>query len=123
MDFDEILYSWIDKSLQEPIPADVIAFSFNLFEPALGGYGIELVGSCEFDREDEDWACEETFVPAQREMNIPTDVCDGQWDECLQIMKSKIEKYIHMDRPGAIVLTKSKGVGIGFVDGNLEYIK
>lgn len=50
----------IDKT--EQIPADIIAFSFNLYEP----YGIELVGTKWFDEENEDWACDEEYRPLQK---------------------------------------------------------
>ena len=62
-DLKEVIKSWIiniDKT--EELPSDIVALSFNLYEP----YGLEMVGSIWFDEKDEDWACDESFEPAQR---------------------------------------------------------
>ena len=118
MTFETELFDWIDRSLSEPIDKSVIAFCFNLHEP----YGIELIGASEFDPENDDWACTETFEPSQRDMDIPRSECAGGWEECLQTMSSYIKKYLTSNRPGVKILLASKAVAIGFVDGDLKII-
>ena len=50
-DLKEIIKRWIvniDKT--EELPSDIVALSFNLYEP----YGLEMVGSSWFDEKDEE---------------------------------------------------------------------
>ncbi|MDF2858168.1 MAG: hypothetical protein K0Q87_4019 [Neobacillus sp.] len=44
----------------EVLPKEIKALNTGLFSP----YGIELIGAKVYDPEDDDWACEEDFVPA-----------------------------------------------------------
>ena len=79
-DLKEVIKSWIiniDKT--EELPSDIVALSFNLYEP----YGLEMVGSTWFDEKDEDWACDESFEPAQR--SCPNfEISDKlKWEEVL----------------------------------------
>lgn len=116
VNFREEFFNWIDLCLSESIPESVIAYSFNLYEP----YRIELIGSASFDLNDEDWACNEDFVPTVRGIDIPLSICAGNWEECLATMRTLIENYLTTERQGALVLRGARAVAIGFVDGNLE---
>lgn len=114
----ETVRKWIsDIDKTEKIPANIIALSFNLYEP----YGIELVGSERYDDEDEDWACEEDFVPRQR-------ICPGfnisrefKWEEVLEVV-TVILKELLAEMPDSQVFG-IKHIATGFVDGNLVTIK
>jgi hypothetical protein len=118
MTFKAQLFDWIDDSLSQADNPKLLGFNFNLREP----YGIEIIGSNVFDEDDPDWPCEETFVPRQRDMDIPNEVCSGTWEECLDIMRSYINEYLRSGRSGASLLKLSKGVGICFVDGDMELL-
>jgi hypothetical protein len=118
MSFESDLFEWIDKSLAEPIDSSVIAFCFDLYEPD----GIELIGSSSFDANNREWASSDDFIPSQRGMDIPEDVCSWNRKECLETMTALIKRYLASDRPGAKVLLSCKGVAIGFVDSDLEII-
>ena len=118
MTFSEELYDWIDDALRPVTNPEKLGFCFNLREP----YGIEIIGSDAFDENDVDWPCEETYVPSPKDIDIPAEVCSGTWEECLALVKDLVQKYLKCKRDGADKLIKSKGVGIGFVDGDLELL-
>lgn len=105
----------IDRT--DTLPAEIIALSFNLYEP----YSLELVGSTWFDKEDEDWACEEEFEPTQRtcpDFVIPKNL---KWEKVLEIV-TQILKEIFSELCSTKLL-KVKHIAVGFVDGNLTVIK
>lgn len=121
MNFKEKLTDWINESLHHAPLDEIKGFSFNLFESA-DGFWIELIGSGVFDLADSDWACEKIFEPPQRNLLIPVDISGNTWEECLINMKELINVYYDSKEPGAQVLRKVDGVGIGFVDGDLEIL-
>ena len=105
----------IDKT--ETIPSEIIALSFNLYEP----YEIELVGSTWYDKKDGDWACDEDFVPEQREcpnFEIPNNF---KWKEVLKIVLQLL-KELSLELADTQVF-KVKHIATGFVDGDLKVVK
>jgi len=121
MEFEASIYQWVNESLANGLPLKVKAFSFNLYETGVN-FGIELVGTSEFDEEDADWACEEVFEPKQRQIDIPLSYSGETWQQCLEKMKSLMLVYLETNELGAVVLKQAQGVGIGFVDGDLELL-
>lgn len=105
----------VDKT--EKIPADIIAFSFNLYEP----YSIELVGSTWFDKENEDWACDEDYEPQQRTCPNFTTPDDSQWEDVLEIVTKILEEL--SSELSETQIFKRKHIATGFVDGDLVIIK
>ena len=74
MNFEREFENWLSTALQVPVPEEVKAFSFNLFEPAGEEevkFGIELIGAGNYDPDDSDWACDEVWEPKQRRLFIP----------------------------------------------------
>jgi len=121
MEFEAFIYQWINESLVNGFPSKVKAFSFNLYERSTN-FGFELVGTSEFDEEDADWVCEEVFEPKQRQIDIPVSYSGKSWQQCLEKMKSLVLSYLETDEPGAVVLKQAQGVGIGFVDGDMDLL-
>ena len=109
---------WLDEHLPTALPPEVKGLSFNLNENA-DSFSIELVGTEEFNEEDPDWACEEIWEPAKRKIELSI---SGDWSDCLEKMKSVALDYLINGRKKEIFDTV-EGVGIGFVDGDLEIIK
>ena len=59
----QTIKTWIRTvNHMEILPNEIVALNFGLYEP----YGIELTGSTEYDPENDDWACNEDFIPEQR---------------------------------------------------------
>ncbi|TQV88228.1 hypothetical protein [Aliikangiella coralliicola] len=121
MNFEKQFYQWINQSLTGEIPPDVRAFSFNLFETG-ENFGIELIGASEFDKHNSDWACEEIFEPKLRQLAIPLSYSGNSWEECLEKMNKLCIEYLNSGEPGANILNRSQGIGIGFVDGELALL-
>jgi hypothetical protein len=127
MNFEEVFSEWLAKNLRDDIPKSVKGFSFNLFEfepieDVSIKFGITLIGSESFDESDEDWACDEIWIPRARELLIPTDYSGNNWKECLARMKNLILSKLQSNDRSAKRLKEAKGIGIGFVDGDLEVI-
>lgn len=125
MDFEKHFESWLNESLAQEIPSSVNAFSFNLYEPAFVDnvkFGIELIGAEAFDEDDPDWACEEIWEPKTRGIDIPISYSGDTWEACLEKLKTLVTKHLGTDSPFIQVLKSKQGVGIGFVDGDLEII-
>jgi hypothetical protein len=125
INFEEEFNIWLEDSLSISVPTNVKAFSFNLYETAFEEdfkFGIELIGAERFDRTDEDWACEEIWEPIQRRISIPVLYSGENWEECLQKFNSLVTKFVSSEGKAALVLKSRDGIGIGFVDGNLEII-
>lgn len=117
-DLKEIIKSWIiniDKT--EELPSDIVALSFNLYEP----YGLEMVGSTWFDEKDEDWACDETFEPAQR--SCPNfEISDKlKWEEVLEIVVAILKDLLN--ELADLNIFRVEHIAVGFVDGDLIIIK
>ena len=113
------------------MPSDIKAYAFNLIDFGFSTHtgdsaevlsGIELVGCSQFDRDDPDWACNEVFEAYPRSIDIPASVSGPTWELCLKNMMPLVAEYLERGSQGAHVLKAAKGVGIGFVDGDLELI-
>lgn len=74
-----------------------------------------MIGSSCFDAEDSDWACAEVF-DTRDDLQSWTQVAN--WEEILQEVTNKIKRYIEMGKYSER-LKSYKGVGVGFVDGDM----
>lgn len=115
----ETIKRWLIQINQtEKLPENIVALNFNLYE---GPYALDLIGSATFDESDEDWACNEDFIPKLRRcpaLEIPD---DKSWEEVLKIVESILRDLIR-EIPD-IELFKVQHIAVGFVDGNLIIIK
>jgi len=124
--FSQQYRAWLEQALAEGVPNDVVAFAFNLYEQSSNGarYGVEFIGASEFDRSDPDWACSEVWEPSKgRRSDIPISFCDGSWDACLSQMSDLISSFLREPSPLSQKLGSVRGIGIGFVDGELSLLK
>jgi len=122
MQFDEKLKIWLKENLVTDIPEEVKAFSFNLSEISTNQYSIELVGAETFDTEDPDWACDEIWEATPRNIEIPESFASGHWEECLNKIRVTLSEIIQTEELVKLELSKKEGIGLGFVDGELELI-
>lgn len=111
---------WLDVVLETDIPAEVVAFGFNLYEDINHDWSMELIGTSKFDVDDEDWLCNEVTDLDTRENPL-------QWhretgcEEILNDIVSALKEYLKNGKYADILKAKS-GVGVGFVDGNIEIL-
>ncbi|MCC5847289.1 MAG: hypothetical protein JJU29_04270 [Verrucomicrobia bacterium] len=125
MSFVHTFRCWLNESLAQDVPDSVKAFSFNLFEPAMVDgvkFGVEVVGTGEFDEDDPDWACDEVWEPVPRGICIPVDFSSEEWETCTQKLKILLLGQLEVDSPAMGILKSRNGIGLGFIDGDLEII-
>ncbi|WOE76283.1 hypothetical protein [Alterisphingorhabdus coralli] len=122
--FGTTFKSWLSEQLSVPIPEDIEAFSINLYE--LGEpnakFGVEIIGAGSFNASNEDWACDEVWQPETRGIEIPVGFSGSDWQTCLHRVKALLLDLIVSDEPLVAVIKGSRGLGLGFVDGDLEII-
>lgn len=115
----EIIKKWLIKINQtEKVPENIVALNFNLYE---GPYALDLIGSATYDESDEDWACNEDYIPGLRRCPSLVIPDDKSWEEVLKMVESILRDLIR-EMPD-IELFKVQHIAIGFVDGNLIIIK
>ena len=111
---------WIDGVLSDGVPDEAVAFCFNLYENDEYYWSMDLIGAGRFDPDDQDWACDEVTDFNSRE-SLFTFQAECEWDEALQTMIDILKKYLN-DGKYADLLKSREGVGVGFVDGDIEII-
>ena len=112
--------NWIDNILDQEIPPEVVAFCFNLYEESDGSWAMELVGTEEFDAENEDWACNELTDFGSREHLYYWEM-DCEWEAALEYMVKELNRYLEKGKHADLLKSRA-GVGVGFVDGNIEIL-
>ena len=113
----DIFSAWADSIFENPFPDNTIALNFNLFEESeRDTYSVQIIGADKFD--EEDWACYETFSSGE---NLYFWDEEGGWEQALTTAMENVEKYI-TESSFSETLRSYKGIGIGFVDGDIEII-
>jgi hypothetical protein len=122
LDDDYILFSrWFNSIKKLEIPDDIVAINFNLYEGSNNTYDIQLVGTNEFDENDEDWACTNYFTTGENIFFIKRKYEIKKWQQGLAYIKKIIKKYLNENNIKD-TFKKIKVIGLGFVDGDIEII-
>lgn len=111
---------WLDVALEAPVPDEVAAFGFNLYEDGDCDWLMEFIGASEFDPENEDWLCSEVTDFGTRDKPLRWHREAG-WEEVLHDIVRALKEYLKNGKHADILKAKS-GVGVGFVDGNIEIL-
>lgn len=111
---------WLNDTLKQVVPDEVTAFCFNLYDDGNGKWSMELVGTTRFDLDDSDWPCDEVTHFKTRENPFVWNT-SSNWDSVLKEMISALKKYLQTGKYAALLKSKN-GVGIGFVDGDIEIL-
>jgi hypothetical protein len=118
---ENIFNDWLDQIIKTEKPnADIQAYYFGILETE-DGYETYLVGSEEFDEEDDDWACNMDFVPENKYLTLGQNEVD--WELILADVKKYIENYIQTPNFKNSFLEKAKAIATGFDGGDLYRIK
>ena len=116
---------WLDDLLENnDMPENTAAFNFNLYEESVEEhiYGVQLIAAERFDKDDPDWPCDEVWSSEEDIFCIDTsDEEDTGWKHALELISEMCSEYLENGRYKDI-LTDSQGVGIGFVDGDIDLI-
>ncbi|MDF1763845.1 MAG: hypothetical protein P1U57_10580 [Oleibacter sp.] len=111
---------WLDSQLGDALPDQVVAFNINIYQSP---FCIEIVGSNEFDRENEDWACNEDWTPQNRTAAVSNSIYGGSWSEAQDNIINMAKSYLRSGSVNAQKLIAAEAFSVGFVDGNLNYVK
>ncbi len=125
MTFEQQFFHWLERNLPTEVPKSVQAFAFNLLDSADADnctFSVELIGAEIFDIKNPDWACEEVWEPAERQLDIPNDFSGKRWQQCLGKIRSLVLAILQEDSIASRSLKSTRGVGLGFVDGDLEVL-
>jgi hypothetical protein len=125
MNFPEQFHEWLQSSFRVAVPDQVVAFSFNIFEPALADgfrFGVELIGAASFDAGDPNWACDEVWAAEQRGISIPTSFSGLGWEDCALKVKALLLSELELHSDVSSALKSREAVCLGFVDGALEIV-
>lgn len=117
---------WLDNLLENnDMPENTQAFNFNLYEEEEGEYvyGVQIIASDRFDADDDgDWACYEIWSSEEDIFCVSAaDEDDKGWQAFLKFMTEIVCDYLENGKHKDI-LFNSKGIGIGFVDGEIDII-
>lgn len=112
--------TWIEHQLDVDIPDEIIAFNINIYESP---FNIEIVGSKDFTPDDEDWACNEDWVPDNRMISVSENIFGESWEEALENILSWSKSYLESGSKNNTKLKAAKAFAVGFVDGNLSYVQ
>ena len=113
MDFQ----TWLEKQLEKPIPTEVVAFNFNLYEEDETEFDVQIVGCPSYDADDSDWACNDIFSSEEDLFHFTA----TDWETALEDFQAILENYLASGVKNA--LTDSKYIAMGFVDGDLIPIR
>lgn len=111
---------WIDLQLDVEIPDDIIAFNINIYESP---FNIEIIGSSEYTPDDDDWACNEDWIPVKRISQISDELFEDSWQKAELNIISFTESYLSSNSKNVNKLKLAKALTVGFVDGDLNYVQ
>ena len=114
-------FLWLDNVLLQPLAKTTTAFHFNLYEYEKS-VGIELMGTVDVIGAGADyWPGDATFYTDDERFHISHSVAGEEWPQWLETCKALIGDYINNGVQKEL-LRQSKGVGVGFVDGDMYLI-
>lgn len=118
------LFAWIDEALSKARPEPTVAFHFNLYE-GVDSVHVQLTGTDAFvgggAPEWDYWPGSETFTTGEDIFKIPFDVAGSDWRQWLDTSMGMLRSYVATGGKSD-VLRVSKGVGVGFVDGDMHVL-
>jgi len=113
--------NWFDEIMKQEWPIGIVAYNFNLYEGLNGTYDIQLVGTDEYDENDEDWTCTDCFTTGENVYYINRTKDIANWDAGLLYIKKLVKQYL-VDGAYPQTLKKATAIGVGFVDGDIDII-
>ena len=111
-------FKWLDAILKNELSGDIKAINFNLYEDADNKWSIELVGTASFDKDDDDWACDEVFTTRDDPFVVKS---KNDWESMEEFFIGLVNEYLSAGKY-ADKLKEYQAIGIGFVDGDLHIL-
>lgn len=114
----EKFIEWAENALQDAELSNVVALNFNLYEDQDSFWAVEIVGTSSFDENDADWACDEVFTTRDNPFTWEEETdCDGILEEVTEWIGDLLDGTVLME-----MLDRLQGIGVGFVDGDIEIV-
>lgn len=110
-------YNWLENALKK-LPSDVEAINFNLYEDNGDKWSVELVGTSTFDENNSDWACSEIYTTRETPYVLRK---KSDWKAIENLFTIFLLNYLERGKY-AHILKECRGIGIGFVDGDLSIL-
>ena len=107
-------FEWLDLILKNELNSEIKAINFNLYEDTDNKWSVELVGTFSFDRDNDDWACDEVFTTRDHPFEIE---CESDWKLVQTFFIGLVNEYLSSGK-----LKEYQAIGIGFVDGDLHIL-
>lgn len=111
-------FVWMDSILKSELSSEVKAINFNLYEDADNKWSIELVGTFSFDKDNEDWACDEVFATRDNPFVIER---KSDWKSMERVFIDLVNSYLSSGKYAG-KLKEYMAVSIGFIDGDLHIL-
>lgn len=114
---------WINRiDDKEQIPKSIKAYNFGIIETE-NDYQTYLIGTNNYNTENDNWACEEDFVPQEKYLSLGKDSKKWNWKEIQSIVKNGIEQYIETRISPLTFVHNAEYLATGFDDGELRKIE
>jgi hypothetical protein len=115
--------TWVETTAPKAPVSEVVAYNFNMSEPALAGWSIELIGAKTYDADDPDWSCPpEVWTSRPRDFSLSR-ADHPTWDVAQQFVLEEVRAFIELSpSASAAVLRNAKAVCVAFVDGDHSMI-
>ena len=110
-------YNWLEDALKK-LPGNVEAVNFNLYDDGDNKWSVELVGSSTFDENNSDWACNEVYTTRENPYVLTK---KSDWKAIENLFTTFLLNYLERGKYTQI-LKECRGIGIGFVDGDLSIL-
>ncbi len=111
---------WLDHLPLEPMDNHIVSFCFNIYENENDRWTIELVGCSSFDKDDNDWACDEVTDFGTRENSYSWRE-KANWEYIQEKCINSVTKYLKNGKYSKVLQSK-EAIAVGFVDGDLSII-
>lgn len=121
VNIDYLVFCWLSRlDEREVVPEEISALYVGMFETP-DGYSLYLTGAVEYDEDDDDWACDQDYEPAEKYLPLPTsEIGEMGWEEFRKEAIAAVSEYIHKFPDSKMF---DRIVAAGFDDGDLERIK
>jgi len=103
-------------------PKEVLGFNFGIFETETG-YSMYLVGSFEYDENDDDWASVEPPKGQHRYLTISLEKEPDSWESVLKYCANILRELENEGKLNIPMLENAVAVTTGFDEGELIRIR
>lgn len=111
-------FEQLDLLLKNELSSEIKAIIFNLYEDTDNKWSVELVGTFSFDKDNDDWACDEVFTTRDHPFVIE---CESDWELVETFFIGLVNEYLSSGKYAG-KLKEYQAIGIGFVDGDLHIL-